>query len=102
MSSLNLFLTPIVTPTNRRVKIAATAAKSSGGNSTSEEKGIVDFILGALTKQDQFYETDPILKKVEEEEKKTGTTGRSKNSVVVPPAKKKDGGFGLGGLFLKK
>ncbi|XP_042067086.1 uncharacterized protein LOC121810361 [Salvia splendens] len=103
MSSLNMFFSPIVTP-QRRVRSAATAAKSSGGG--SEEKGILDFILGSLTKQDQFYETDPILKKVEDG-KSGGTTstgnGDRKNSVVVPPAKKKDGGFGgLGGLFAKK
>ncbi|KAL3850670.1 hypothetical protein ACJIZ3_012552 [Penstemon smallii] len=112
--SLNLFFaTPINININvapqRRVTAAATAAKSSsGGGGSSEDKGILDFILGSLTKQDQFYETDPILNKVEEEKKSggtgTGTTsgGRGKNSVVVPPPKKKEGGFGLGGLFLKK
>ncbi|KAL1545145.1 hypothetical protein AAHA92_21901 [Salvia divinorum] len=94
----------IFTP-QRRVRSAATAAKSSGGG--SEEKGILDFILGSLTKQDQFYETDPILKKVEDGKNSgttgTGTNGGRKNSVVVPPAKKKDGGFGgLGGFFPKK
>ncbi|XP_042510933.1 uncharacterized protein LOC122086260 [Macadamia integrifolia] len=72
---------------------AATASKSSGGS--REEKGPLDWILGNLTKEDQFYETDPILKKVEE--KSDGTTSRG-NSVVVPP-KKKNGVFG--GLFAK-
>ncbi|XP_047978231.1 uncharacterized protein LOC125220137 [Salvia hispanica] len=104
MACLNMFVSPtvlLVRP-QRRVRSAATAAKSSGGG--SEEKGILDFILGSLTKEDQFYETDPILKKVEDG-KSSGTTTSSgrKNSVVVPPAKKKDGGFGgLGGLFAKK
>lgn len=99
-----MFVSPtILVRPQRRVRSAATAAKSSGGG--SEEKGILDFILGSLTKEDQFYETDPILKKVEDG-KSSGTTttsGGRKNSVVVPPAKKKDGGFGgLGGLFAKK
>ncbi|KAL0390211.1 UNVERIFIED_CONTAM: hypothetical protein Scaly_0378200 [Sesamum calycinum] len=102
MASLNLFFSPIVTPQRRVVRTAATAAKSSGAGST-EEKGFLDFILGGLAKEDQFYETDPILKKVEE--KTTGTVSGRKNSVAAapPPPKKKDGGgFGLGGLFAKK
>ncbi|XP_043720902.1 uncharacterized protein LOC122668361 [Telopea speciosissima] len=75
---------------------AATETKSSGGS--REEKGPMDWIIGNLTKEDQFYETDPILKKVEE--KSGGTTSRG-NSVAVPP-KKKNGGFGgFGGLFAK-
>ena len=84
-------------PATARV-YAATAAKEAGGN---KEKGPFDWILGNLTKEDQFYETDPILKKVEE--KNGGTTsGGRKNSVAVPQ-KKKNGGFGgFGGLFAKK
>ena len=70
---------------------AATAAKGAGGS--KEEKGLLDWILGGLQKEDQLLETDPILKKVEE---KNGGGGR-KNSVAVPPKKK--GGFG--GLFAK-
>ncbi|CAL1402264.1 unnamed protein product [Linum trigynum] len=79
---------------------AATAAKGAGGS--KEEKGLLDFILGSLTKEDQFYETDPILKKVEGKSGTTssgGTTSGKKNSVAVPQ-KKKNGGFG--GLFAKK
>ncbi|XP_044505667.1 uncharacterized protein LOC123225634 [Mangifera indica] len=74
---------------------AATEAKGAGGG--KEEKGLLDWILGNLQKEEQFYETDPILAKVED--KNSGTTSeRSKNSVAVPPKKK--GGFG--GLFSKK
>ncbi|XP_059660845.1 uncharacterized protein LOC132307173 [Cornus florida] len=90
MASLNLVFSPVATA--GRV-YAATAAKSSGG----EEKGLWDWIVGGLAKEDQMLETDPILKKVEEKSG-TGTTGR-KNSVAVPP--KKSGG-GFGGLFAKK
>ncbi|OVA06482.1 Thylakoid soluble phosphoprotein TSP9 [Macleaya cordata] len=74
-----------------------TAAKSSGGTSSSEEKGFLDWILGGMQKEDQFFETDPILKKVEDKNGE-GTTTSRKNSVAVPP--KKSGGFG--GLFAKK
>lgn len=105
MASLNVFFSPMVTPQRRVVRSAATAAKSSGGS--SEEKGILDFILGSLTKEDQFYETDPILQKVEGKSSggataTTTTTNGRKNSVAVPPPKKKDGGFGLGNFFPKK
>ncbi|XP_027332914.1 uncharacterized protein LOC113847821 [Abrus precatorius] len=72
---------------------AATAAKGAGGS--KEEKGLFDWILGGLQKEDQLLETDPILKKVEE--KSGGTTNGRKNSVTVPPTKK--GAFG--GLFAK-
>lgn len=106
MGSLNMFFSPMVTP-QRRVRAAATAAKSSGGS--SEEKNILDFILGSLQKEEQIYETDPILKKVEGTSSGTTSTSSAtngrKSSVVVPAPKKKDGGFGLGGLgdlFAKK
>ncbi|XP_047308467.1 uncharacterized protein LOC124911966 [Impatiens glandulifera] len=91
MASLNFFFSPAMSA--GRV-YAATAAKSSGA---SEEKSLLDFILGSLTKDEQMLETDPILKKVEEKNS-GGSAGGRKNSVVVPP-KKKSGGFG--GLFAK-
>ncbi|KAL3625870.1 hypothetical protein CASFOL_030399 [Castilleja foliolosa] len=100
MASLNLLTSAIFTPQRRVVGSAAKASKGSGGG-TSEEKGILDFILGGLAKPEQMYETDPILKKVEEKNGGTTTTTARKNS-PPPPAKKKDGGFGLGGLFAKK
>ncbi len=74
---------------------AATAAKGAGGG-RKEEKGLLDWILGGLLKEDQLIETDPILKKVEEKSS-GGTTSGRKNSVAVP--QKKKGGFG--GLFPK-
>ncbi|XP_021891765.1 uncharacterized protein LOC110810037 [Carica papaya] len=82
------------TPATTRV-YAATAAKGVGGS--KEEKGFLDWVLGNLQKEDQFYETDPILKKVEEKNEGSSNNGR-KNSVSVP--QKKKGGFG--GLFAKK
>ncbi|KAK6927075.1 Thylakoid soluble phosphoprotein TSP9 [Dillenia turbinata] len=96
MASLTTVLSPAIT-TGRLY--AATATKSAGGS--NEEKGLLDWILGGLQKEDQLLETDPILKKVEE--KNSGGGGR-KNTVAVPPKKNGNGGAfgGFGGLFSKK
>ncbi|GMI81729.1 hypothetical protein HRI_001842200 [Hibiscus trionum] len=95
---------PIFSFVPSTTRLYATAAKGAGGS--KEEKGIFDWILGNLTKEDQFYETDPLLKKVEDKNGGGGgtTTGR-KNTVSIPQKKKGNGnggGFGLGGLFTKK
>ncbi|KAE8688699.1 cytochrome P450 86A1-like [Hibiscus syriacus] len=78
-------------------------AKGAGGS--KEEKGLLDWILGNLTKEDQFYETDPLLKKVEDKNGiGGGTTSGRKNSVSISQKKKGNGnggGFGLGGLSKK-
>ncbi|KAI4306633.1 hypothetical protein L6164_029894 [Bauhinia variegata] len=74
---------------------AATAAKGAGGS--KEEKGLLDWILGGLQKQDQLLETDPILKKVEEKSGGGGTTNGRRGTVAVPQKKKN----GFGGLFAK-
>ncbi|KAJ4875190.1 hypothetical protein Rs2_40208 [Raphanus sativus] len=89
------------------VRCFATGAKGTTNNTTTkkEEKSIIDFVLGSLTKQDQFYETDPLLKKVDDKKGTTGgnggriTVSGGKNSVAVP--QNKNGG-GFGGLFAKK
>ncbi|XP_010515031.1 PREDICTED: uncharacterized protein LOC104790932 [Camelina sativa] len=49
------------------VRVYATGAKGASGPA-KEEKNPIDFVLGFMTKQDQFYETDPILQKVEEKQ----------------------------------
>ncbi|XP_073270421.1 uncharacterized protein [Primulina huaijiensis] len=98
MASLNLFMAPVFTAQRRVVRTGATASKASGASAT-EEKGIFDFVLGVLAKQEQIYETDPILKKVEK--KNLGGTASRSSSVSVPPEDKK-GGFDFGGLFSKK
>ena len=82
-------------PSTTRV-FATTAEKGAGGS--KEEKGLFDWILGSLQKEDQFYETDPILKKVEE--KNGGGNSNGQKNTVSVPQKKKGGGFG--GLFAKK
>ncbi|KAJ7959783.1 Thylakoid soluble phosphoprotein [Quillaja saponaria] len=93
MASLTMAFVPAVA--TGRV-YAATAAKGAGGS--KEEKGLWDWILGGLQKEDQLLETDPILKKVEE--KSGGTTSGRRDTVAVP--QKKNGFGGLGGLFAKK
>ncbi|KAK4777675.1 hypothetical protein SAY87_017862 [Trapa incisa] len=77
---------------------AATAAKDAGGS--KGEKSLLDWILGGLQKEEQLFETDPLLKKVEEKSGGSGTTSRGGKSSVAVPNKKKNGGFG--GLFAKK
>ncbi|PPR82351.1 hypothetical protein GOBAR_AA38363 [Gossypium barbadense] len=58
MASLPIFS---FVPSKTRI-YATAAAKGAGGG--KEEKGLFDWILGNLQKEEQFYETDPILKKV--------------------------------------
>ncbi|KAK6935746.1 Thylakoid soluble phosphoprotein TSP9 [Dillenia turbinata] len=90
MASLTMVFSPVFTTGS---VYAATATKSAGGS--GEEKGLWDWILGGLQKEDQLLETDPILKKVEE---KTSGGGGRKNSVAVPPKKKNGNGGAFGGL----
>jgi Thylakoid soluble phosphoprotein TSP9 len=78
------------------------ARGTSAAAGTKEEKGLMEWILGGLQKDEQLLETDPILKKVED---KTSYSSKSRTSSVTAtaPAPKTDGGFGgFGGLFAKK
>ncbi|MBA0794669.1 hypothetical protein Gohar_018977 [Gossypium harknessii] len=75
------------------------AAKSSAAGGTKQEKGFLDWILGNLQKEDQFYETDPLLKKVEDKNGSARTSNGRRDSVSVPQKKK---GSVFGGLFAKK
>lgn len=87
-----------------RVFQATATTKSTGGS--AEEKGLFDWILGGLQKEDQLVETDPILKKVEEKNNGSGTGStrrKSPNTIAVPSNKKSNGSGGVfGGLFAKK
>ncbi|KAK1272338.1 hypothetical protein QJS04_geneDACA007577 [Acorus gramineus] len=102
MASLGIAFGAAAAVTGTRVYAATAAAKGTRGG---EEKGLLDWIIGGLLKQDQLLETDPILKKVEE---KSGTGGsgsggsRKTSSVSVPPKKKNGDGSGFGGFFSKK
>ncbi|XP_065862533.1 uncharacterized protein [Euphorbia lathyris] len=103
MASLPMSFVPPV-----RVYYAAAKGSSASGGSIKEEKGLLDFVLGKLTKQDQFYETDPILQRSDDKTPTptgtgTGTSSGRKNSVSVPQKKKNGGGGSVfGGLFAKK
>ncbi|KAE9615156.1 hypothetical protein Lal_00048176 [Lupinus albus] len=74
------------------------AATKGSAVSGKEEKGLLDWIIGGLVKEDQLIETDPILKMVEENNGGGTISGRKNNSVAVPQ-KNKGGSFG--GLFAK-
>ena len=96
--------TSIATTRARRVHTFATAAKGSG--KSSEEKGFLEWLAGALEK-DGFVETDPILQKVEGKSGGTTTISGKKTTGSAATQKKSggggDGGFGgFGGLFAKK
>ncbi|KAK1312859.1 hypothetical protein QJS10_CPA07g00035 [Acorus calamus] len=98
MASLSIAFGAAAAVTGPRVYAATAAAKSGGGG---EEKGVLDWILGGLQKEDQLLETDPILKKVEEKSGSGGSGGGSRKTSSVSvsvSAKKKNGGGGFGGL----
>ncbi|WOK95557.1 hypothetical protein Cni_G04264 [Canna indica] len=83
-------------------RVFAATAAAKGAGSSGEEKGLLDWILGGLQKEDQLLETDPILKKVGEKNgsNSSSSNGSRKSTTSVAVPKKKSGGFG--GLFAKK
>ncbi|XP_062188532.1 uncharacterized protein LOC133891794 [Phragmites australis] len=64
-----------------------------------EEKGLFDLIFGALYKEEQLLETDPILNKVEG---RAAAAAPKAGTVAKKKAAGDDGGFSIGGLFSKK
>lgn len=78
-------------------RVFVTKATKGNGGGKVEEKGLLDWILGGLTKEDQFFETDPVLNKTEQSNTTTGSK-KSTTSVSVPNKKKFPG---FGGLFAK-
>nr|XP_025883040.1 uncharacterized protein LOC9271497 isoform X2 [Oryza sativa Japonica Group] len=83
----------------------AAGRRLSHRRAATEEKGLFDAIFGALYKEEQLLETDPILNKVEE---KAPAAASRATKASGAPAKKAagdgdgDGGFSFGGLFSKK
>lgn len=73
-------------------KVVAAAAKQ-------EEKGLFDTIFGALYKEEQLLETDPILNKVEG--KARAAPAPKKAAAAAPAEESGNGGFSLGGFFSK-
>lgn len=93
MASLNMALGLAAT----KSRVFVTKASKSNRGSTQEEKGLFDWIMAGMQK-DQLLETDPVLQKEEDDKSPTKTTGTGTSSVSIPN-KKKFGGFG--GLFVK-
>lgn len=91
-------------PSARVARPSATKSVTAAAAAT-EEKGLFDAIFGALYKEEQLLETDPILNKVEG---KAPAAASRATKAGVAPAKKAagdgdgDGGFSFGGLFSKK
>ena len=79
-------------PAATKVVTAASAAKQQ------EEKGLFDTIFGALYKEEQLLETDPILNKVAG---KAAAPAPKKAAAAAPEESGGNGGFSLGGLFSK-
>ncbi|KAJ4769003.1 hypothetical protein LUZ62_034312 [Rhynchospora pubera] len=80
------------------VAVALATKGAAAAGAKAEEKGLLDWILGGLQKDDQLLETDPILNKVQAQ-------GSSSVSVKSKPAAPNSGGGtfgGFGGLFAKK
>lgn len=71
--------------------------KTTKNNARSvEEKGLLDWILGSLQKDDQLLETDPILNKVEGSGR---VAGYRKSTTPISVPNKKSGVFSS--LFAK-
>ena len=80
-------------PAATKVVTAASAAKQQ------EEKGLFDTIFGALYKEEQLLETDPILNKVAG---KAAAPAPKKAAAAAPEESGGNGGFSLGGFFSSK
>ena len=87
-------------PTARVVVPAATKVAAA----KAEEKGMFDAIFGALYKEEQLLETDPILNKVEGRGRAPAAAPAPRKAAGKPAAGQGggDGGFSFRGLFAKK
>uniref|UniRef100_A0ACD5WFJ1 Uncharacterized protein n=1 Tax=Avena sativa TaxID=4498 RepID=A0ACD5WFJ1_AVESA len=92
----------------RRTRLAMPAATRGTPAPAKKEKGILDFIVSAIVKDEQeFIETNPLLNKVDGPA--ASTTGTASRKAAGGTTSKKPaaeegggGGFNLGGLFAKK
>jgi len=84
-------------PATARAVPAATKVAAA----KAEEKGLFDAIFGALYKEEQLLETDPILNKVEG---RAPAAPAPRKAAGKPAAAQSggDGGFSFRGLFAKK
>ncbi|KAJ1288716.1 hypothetical protein BS78_02G109700 [Paspalum vaginatum] len=91
-------------PSTARIIPAATkvvtAAAGKKQQKQEEEKGLFDAIFGALYKEEQLLETDPILNKVGG--KAAPASPWPKKAAAAAAEESGNGGFSFGGLFSKK
>ncbi|XP_006658429.2 uncharacterized protein LOC102713652 [Oryza brachyantha] len=93
----------------RRVALPPPSARVARPSATKSvtavtEKGLFDTIFGALYKEEQLLETDPILNKVDGKAA-AAPAAASRNTKAGRAAAKKaagDGGFSFGTFFSKK
>jgi hypothetical protein len=91
----------------RRTRVAVPSATRGTPAPAKKEKGILDFIVSAIVKDEQeFIETNPLLNKVDGPAPSAGGTASRKagGTTSKKPAADSEGGggFNLGGLFAKK
>lgn len=83
-------------PSAAHVPAATTKFVAAAAGKRVEEKGLFDTIFGALYKEEQLLETDPVLNKV-------GSKGKATTAPAAAPKKAAEeggnGGLSLGGFF---
>ncbi|KAI3994428.1 hypothetical protein MKX01_012685 [Papaver californicum] len=89
-------------PTTTRTITTTCATKSTSSAKPAAEKGFWETFFTGITKEEQLYETSPILKKVDDSNGSAVSSKSTKGTVAAPPPKKSGGFGGLGDLFAKK
>ncbi|KAI3997296.1 hypothetical protein MKX01_009140 [Papaver californicum] len=96
------FVPTITTRTSTSTSTTTCATKSTSSAKPSEEKGFWETFFAGMTKEEQLYETSPLLKKVDDSNGSAVSSKSTKGSVAAPPPKKSGGFGGFGDLFAKK
>ncbi|KAI3836942.1 hypothetical protein MKW98_005275 [Papaver atlanticum] len=91
-------------PTTTRTTSTTTTYATKGTSSAkpAAEKGFWETFFTGITKEEQLYETSPILKKFDDSNGSAVSSKTTKGTVAPPPPKKSGGFGGFGDLFAKK